>query len=91
MRSFDLVSAELVAFELLALLSPLVLLAALFFVVRAAVRSGVGQARSGPQGSGPQGSGPSAKEMLDRRYASGEITREDYLNIRDDMKRDGDA
>jgi uncharacterized membrane protein len=86
MRSFDLVSAELVAFELLALLSPLVLLAALFFVVRAAVRSGVGQARSGPQGSGP-----SAKEMLGRRYASGEITREDYLNIRDDTKRDGDA
>jgi hypothetical protein len=34
MRSFDLVSAELVAFELLALLFPLVLLAALYFVVR---------------------------------------------------------
>jgi putative membrane protein len=86
MRSFDLVSAELVAFELLALLFPLVLLAALYFVVRAAVRSGV----SGAMG-GARGTGASTKETLDRRYASGEITREDYLNIRDDITRDGDA
>jgi putative membrane protein len=86
MRSFDLVSAELVAFELLALRSPLVLLAALFFVMHAAVRGGVSRAMSGAQVSGA-----SAKETLDRRYASGEITREDYLNIRDDITRDGDA
>ncbi len=87
MRSFDLVSAELVAFKLLALLFPLVLLAALFFVVRTAVRSGMSRAMM----SGAQGSAASAKETLDRRYASGEITREEYLNVRDDMKRDGDA
>ena len=87
MRSFDLVSSELVAIELLALLFPLVLLAALFFVVRAAVRSGVSRAMT----SGAQGSAASAKETLDRRYASGEITWEEYLNVRDDMKRDGDA
>ena len=70
MRSFDLVSTELVAFELLALLFPLVLLAAM---------------------GGARGTGASTKETLDRRYASGEITREDYLNIRDDITRDGDA
>ena len=86
MRSFDLVSAELVAFELLALLLPLALLAALFFVVRVAVRSGVSRAMSFPQGTEA-----STKETPDRRYASGEIKREDYLNIRDDITRDGDA
>jgi uncharacterized membrane protein len=28
---------------------------------------------------------------FDRRYASVEITREEYLNIRDDIKRNDDA
>ncbi len=72
MRSFDLGSAELVIFELLALLFPLLLVAVLFFVVRGAVRSGASRAMSA---NGPQTIRVSAREMLDRRYASGEITR----------------
>ncbi len=88
MRSFDLVSAELVIFELLALLFPLVLVIVLFFVVRGAVRSGVSRAISA---NGPQKIGASAREVLDRRYASGEITQEEYLNVRDDITRNDDA
>lgn len=30
----------------------------------------------------------SAREVLDRRYAEGEISREDYLRIRDDIVQD---
>ena len=36
-------------------------------------------------------SGGSPEDVLDRRYASGELTREEYLNIRDDMKREQNA
>ena len=35
--------------------------------------------------------GGEARGVLDRRYASGEITREEYLTIRDDIKRNPDA
>ena len=35
--------------------------------------------------------GGSARDALDRRYASGEITREEYLTIRDDITRNPDA
>ncbi len=34
---------------------------------------------------------PRTREILDRRYANGEITREEYLAIRDDIKRNPDA
>ncbi len=33
----------------------------------------------------------SAEEVLDQRYASGEIMREEYLTIRDDIKREQNA
>ena len=35
--------------------------------------------------------GGGARGVFDRRYASGEITREEYLTIRDDIKRNPDA
>jgi putative membrane protein len=31
-------------------------------------------------------SGPSAREILDRRYARGEITREEYRRLRSDIE-----
>lgn len=34
---------------------------------------------------------PTAMEILDQRYARGEITRKEYLTIRDDMTRGRDA
>jgi uncharacterized membrane protein len=83
MRSVDLVSTELVIFELLALLFPLILVAALFFVIRGAMSA------NGSQTIGESGS--SVKETLDRRYASGEITQEEYLTIKDDISREDDA
>ena len=33
----------------------------------------------------------SAREVLDRRYAEGEISREDYLRIRDDIDQGGEG
>ena len=43
----------------------------------------------GPGGTGTGGSGdsPTALEVLDQRYARGEINREEYLAIRDDITR----
>jgi len=33
----------------------------------------------------------SAEKILDQRYAAGEISREEYLDIRDDIKREQNA
>ncbi len=33
----------------------------------------------------------SAEKVLDQRYAAGEIWREEYLDIRDDIKREQNA
>jgi uncharacterized membrane protein len=33
----------------------------------------------------------SARQTLDRRYAEGEISRDEYLRIRDDMTKDQNA
>jgi len=41
-------------------------------------------AQQGPPSSGP-GAG-SAREELDRRYARGEISREEYRTMRDDLE-----
>ena len=74
---------ELVILELLMLAAPVILLLALFYVVRRAVEGGVRCAMGGPQ--------TSAEEVLRRRYAGGELKREEYLTIRDDITRDPDA
>jgi uncharacterized membrane protein len=90
MRSFDIVNTELVIMELLMLATPLVLLILLYFLVRKAVSGGVRDA-GGSGGLDGVESGLSAPEVLDRRYAGGEITREEYLTIRDDIMREQDA
>lgn len=74
---------ELVILELLMLAAPVILLLAFFFVVRRAVETGVRRATGGLQ--------TSAEEVLRRRYAGGELKREEYLTIRDDIKRNPDA
>ena len=79
--------AEIVISELLMLAIPVILLVALFYVERQAVHSGVRRAIGGPQTSGET----SAEEVLRRRYAGGELKREEYLTIRDDIKRNPDA
>jgi uncharacterized membrane protein len=79
MDSFDVVNTELVIVELLTLVVTLLVLTLLFFLVRRAMRGG-----------GP-GIEPSAREALDRRYANGEMTREEYLTIRDDIMREQNA
>jgi uncharacterized membrane protein len=79
--------AEIVILELLMLAIPVILLVALFYVVRQAVHSGVRRAIGGPQTFGET----SAEEVLRRRYAGGELKREEYLTIRDDIKRNPDA
>jgi len=87
MRSFDIVNTELVIMELLMLATPLILL---YFLVRKAVSGGVRDAA----GSGGLKGGEvslSASEVLDRRYASGEMEREEYLTISDDITREQNA
>ena len=79
--------AQIVVLELLMLAVPVMVLVALFYVVRQAVHSGVRRAIGGPQTSGET----SAEEVLRRRYAVGELKREEYLTIRDDIKRNPDA
>ena len=79
--------AEIVISELLMLAIPVILLVALFYVVRQAVHSGVRRAIGGPQTFGET----SAEEVLRRRYTGGELKREEYLTIRDDIKRNPDA
>jgi uncharacterized membrane protein len=76
-----------VVLELLMLAVPVILLVAVFYVVRQAVHSGVRRAIGGPQTSGET----SAEEVLRRRYAGGELKREEYLTIRDDITRNPDA
>jgi uncharacterized membrane protein len=60
---------EIVVLELLMLAVPVILLVALFYVVRQAVHSGVRRAIGGPQTPGET----SAEEVLRRRYAGGEL------------------
>ena len=78
---------ELVILELLMLAAPLILLLEFFYVVRRAVEGGVRRAMGGPQVSGET----PAEEVLRRRYAGGELKREEYLTIRDDITRNPDA
>jgi putative membrane protein len=90
MRSFNVGNTELMVMELLSLALPLIFLVLLFFLVRRAVSGGVRDAAD----TGGLNRGEvdlSAPEALDRRYARGEITREEYLTIKDDISREDDA
>lgn len=75
--------------ELFSLFLPLLFLVVLFFLIRWAVSSGVRSAAGDLRGV-HEGEA-SAEEMLERRYAGGEISREDYLTIRDDITRKQNA
>ncbi len=61
----------------------------LFFLVKWAVRGGVRSALD-DSGMGRKDES-SAAEVLDRRCAGGEITQEEYLAIRGDIKREQNA
>ncbi|HEX2981114.1 MAG TPA: SHOCT domain-containing protein [Anaerolineaceae bacterium] len=56
-----------------------------WLVIWAARRSGSGQASSHPVGVQPAGN--SAKETAQMRYARGEITREQYQQLLDDLSQ----
>ncbi len=77
--------------ELLSLALPLIFLILLFFLVRKAVSSRVWDAMSSNGSPASRETEPSASEALDRHYASGELSREEYLTIRGDITRDEDA
>ncbi len=63
----------------------LALLVVLIFVVARRLASG---SRSSERKKDPEFS---ATEVLDRRYAKGELMREEYLTIRDDITRKSNA
>jgi putative membrane protein len=49
----------------------------------------VGRYRRWERWYGPYGGGGDAEDILDQRYARGEITREQYQQMRDDLRRGG--
>ncbi len=70
----------------------LFLLAALAFVAAVAIRwalSGVHDTSGTEQTV--RDNGDSAEEILNKRYAGGELTREEYLDIRSDITREQNA
>ena len=85
MRSFSIGNTELMM-----LAAPVILLALMCFLVRKAVSGGVRDA-AGSVGSSGGEPGVSTSEVLDRHYATGELTREEYLTIRDDIMREQNA
>ena len=68
---------ELVILALLMLAAPPILLVGLFYTVSGAQTFVAGDM--------------SAEEVLRRRYAGGEISREEYQNIREDITREQNA
>ncbi|CAN5660572.1 hypothetical protein BH24ACT22_BH24ACT22_19050 [soil metagenome] len=65
-----------------------IVLLAMFLLVLYAIRLLRKRLRE-PSGNADRGH--TAPEVLDRRYASGEITQEEYLTIRDDITRKQNA
>ncbi len=74
------------------MLLALFLLAALAFVAAVVIRwalSGVHDTPGTEQTV--RDNGDSAEEIMNKRHASGELTREDYLDIRSDITREQNA
>ena len=69
---------------------PVLFLAGLAFFFAVFVRGAgapfCGRPSEEGRGSGSKAPGESPKEILDRRYAKGEITREQYLEMRKDLE-----
>jgi putative membrane protein len=74
---------------LIGLVFNIALLVGLVLLVIWAVQKFSGSANTGPQAISRTGSGagqvPSAREVLDIRYARGELTREDYQAVLGDL------
>ena len=70
----------------------LLFFAVLFVALRWAISGGIRDAGKEAVGAGTKGTrSASAREVLDRRYVEGELTREEYLTMRDDTMKDRDA
>jgi len=66
-------------------LFPILLLAAVVWVTYLIVRQGnVGQPRGSPRAGGAE-TRESATEILKRRYAQGEISKEEFLEMKKDL------
>jgi uncharacterized membrane protein len=78
--------------EILAVLLAIAALMSVAFLIATAVRWALGgSARGMERSQNPEDPGPSAQEVLDRRYAAGEVSREEYQIIRDDITRKQNA
>ena len=71
----------------------LLFFAVIFVALRWAISGGIRDARVSetPDKRGRGSEATSAREVLDMRYAEGELSQEEYLTIRGDMTRDRDA
>ena len=71
----------------------LLFFAVIFVALRWAISGGIRDARVSetPDKRDRGSEATSAREVLDMRYAEGELSQEEYLTIRGDMTRDRDA
>ena len=71
----------------------LLFFAVIFVALRWAISGGIRDARVSetPDKRDRDSEATSAREVLDMRYAEGELSQEEYLTIRGDMTRDRDA
>ena len=71
----------------------LLFFAVIFVALRWAISGGIRDARVSetPDERDRGSEATSAREVLDMRYAEGELSQEEYLTIRGDMTRDRDA
>ena len=84
----DGMNATLISFEVLTFALLLSFGTLTFFLV-SRIRVGRNSSAEGDQHGSEDVT--SAKEILDERYARGEITQEEYLTIRDDITRTQNA
>jgi len=61
------------------------LIVGVILLIRAAARGGWGGQHSGPASQPPVVPTASARQILDERYARGEIERDEYLRRREDL------